>query len=375
MNNPQPQSPLHPQSRPTSRSRCRCTLWLAWVFLTLAPSSALAESVILTLKNGDRISGTLVSESKDRVVLRSPNFGKLKVPADQISTRDFPERPKPAPAIAVTPPPANAPKVPTPESPASSPKATAAPTSVPVAQTNRIAQTRLQRLAPDWLDPFMTNWHGNIQVGLDLGYGTADRQTYYANGSATHAYGRIRNFADLRASYGFVNEIQSAERIDGSWKLDVDMGQKRRIYVYNQAGGGYDRIRKLDIQYQEGVGLGYKILQQPKRILSVEAGGQYQFLDYSDASLTADRSILSLRLGESFTWSIAGKLNLTHRAAFMPNLENFNDFRFRFELGLSYPLFKRMTLNLNLLDDYDSSPPLGVDKNELQLQSTLGYTF
>lgn len=221
----------------------------------------------------------------------------------------------------------------------------------------------------------MTNWHGNIQIGLDLGYGTTDRQTYYANGSASHSYGRIRNFADLHTSYGFVNEVQSAERIDGSWKLDVDLGQKRRIYVYNQAGGGYDRIRKLDRQYQEGVGFGYKILQKPKMVLSGEAGAQYQFLDYSPASSTADRSIMSIRLGESFTWNIAGKINLTHRAAFMPNVEDFNDFRTRFELGLSYPLFKRMTINLNLLDDYDSSPPLGVDKNELQLQSTLGYTF
>lgn len=221
----------------------------------------------------------------------------------------------------------------------------------------------------------MTNWHGSIQIGLDLGYGTADRQTYYANGTASHSYGRIRNFADLHAAYGFLNEVQSAERIDGSWKLDVDLGQKRRIYVYNQAGGGYDRIRKLDRQYQEGVGLGYKILQKPKLVLSGEAGAQYQFLDYSPGSLTTDRSIMSIRLGESFTWNIAGKLNVTQRAAFMPNVEDFNDFRTRFELGLSYPLFKRMTINLNLLDDYDSSPPPGVDKNELQLQSTLGYTF
>jgi putative salt-induced outer membrane protein len=185
----------------------------------------------------------------------------------------------------------------------------------------------------------------------------------------------MRNFADLHAAYGFVNEVESAERIDGSWKLDIDLGQKRRIYVYNQAGGGYDRIRKLDLQYQEGVGVGYKVIQQPKMVLSVEAGGQYQHLDYSPTVITADRNILSIRLGESLTWNIAGKINLTHRAAFMPNIEDFGDFRMRFELGLSYPLFKRMTINLNFLDDYDSAPPIGVDKNELQLQSTLGYTF
>ena len=34
-----------------------------------------------------------------------------------------------------------------------------------------------------------------------------------------------------------------------------------------------------------------------------------------------------------------------------------------------------MTLNLNVIDAYDSAPPPKVDPNDLQIQSTVGLTF
>jgi len=351
------------------REILRLGLFLVWAMF---PALA-ADSTTLVLKNGDRISGIILSENANRVVLQSAVAGKLKIPIDQISSREKPLAAKPAVAqpspASVSPsdtiqPPVNASGV---------PKLSPSPT--PAGPTNWVSQTWLQGYMPDLLDPFMTNWHGGIQIGLDLGYGTTDRQTYYANGNATHSYGRIRNFADLHAAYGFLNKVQSSERIDGSWKLDVDLGARRRIYIYNQIGAGYDRIRKLDRQYSEGVGFGYKILQKPKMILSGETGGQYQLMDYAPDSLFADRHIVSIRFGEVFSWTISNKLTVNQKAAFVPNVQEFGDFRMRFELGLSYPLLKRMTINLNFLNEYDSSPPPGVDSNDLQLQSTLGITF
>lgn len=343
---------------------------------------AIATEVILVLKNGDRISGSLVSESASRVVLKSPVAGKLKIATDQIARREDPAALKaaaaaaaqaaaPAQAAATAKPANTSPPVPVPAAPAMAKTPAAAPL------TNQVAasQTWLQTFAPAILDPFLTNWHGNIQMGMDLGFGTTDRQTFYGNATATHSYGRIRNFADFRTAYGLVNKVNSAERTDGSWKIDVDLGQKRRIYLYNQIGAGYDKIRLLDLQFQEGAGVGYKILQRQRLILSGEFGGQAQLFDYAPISQISDRHILSVRLGESLTWSISDKLKLTQKAAFMPNVEDFGDYRARLDFGLSYPLLKKVTININIVDEYDSNPPPGVDKNDLQIQSTVGIVF
>jgi putative salt-induced outer membrane protein len=169
-----------------------------------------------------------------------------------------------------------------------------------------------------------------------------------------------------------VNNVESANRMDGSLKTDVDLAEKRRLYVYNQGGAGYDVIRLVNLEFNEGAGMGYKILQRPKMVLNSELGMQYQFQDFKNS---ADRSYFSLRLGENMTWKVMDKLSITQRLAYTPDIEDFGEFRVRLELGLSYPLFKRVTLNVNVVDQYDSKPANGVDRNDLQVQSTVGVTF
>ena len=56
-------------------------------------------------------------------------------------------------------------------------------------------------------------------------------------------------------------------------------------------------------------------------------------------------------------------------------MDNPSDVRARLDLSIIYPVLKHMTLNLNVIDAYDSAPPPKVDPNDLQIQSTVGLTF
>lgn len=332
-----------------------------------------AEPVVLTLKNGDRISGELTAEDDSKVTVRSPFAGKLRIAKSEIARRERPQAPAPvaappaaAPSTAVVPP-ATAAKTPPPV-PAGKPSAPVASAPVPAGDL----PGGLARYVPGWTRPFLTNWHGNVQLGMDVGFGTTDRKTFYVNGSASHAYERIRNLADFHVAYGSLNAVQSANRMDGSLKTDLDLGRTRRLYVYNQGGTGYDEIRHVSLEFHEGAGLGYKVLQRPKLILNGETGMQYEHQTYLNAP---QRSFVSLRLGENMTWKVSDKLSVTQRLAYTPDIGDFGEFRVRFDLGVSYPLFKRVTVNLNVIEQYDAKPPLGVDRNDLQVQSTLGITF
>ncbi len=336
----------------------------------LASLSLRAEPVVLTLKNGDRISGELTAEDDSKVTVRSPVVGKLRIAKSEISRRERPQAPAPvaAPPSAAVPVVAAA-KTATP-APAGKPAASvaAAPAAVPAGKL----PGGIARYVPGWTRPFLTNWHGNVQLGMDLGFGTTDRQTFYVNGSASHAWNRVRNLADFHVAYGSLNGVQSANRMDGSLKTDLDLGRSRRLYVYNQGGTGYDEIRHVALEFHEGAGLGYKILQRPKLILNGEMGMQYEHQTYLN---TPERSFVSLRFGENLTWKVSDKLSVNQRLAYTPDIGDFGEFRVRFDLGVSYPLFKRVTLNLNVIEQYDAKPPRGVDKNDLQVQSTLGITF
>lgn len=325
---------------------------------------ARAETVIVTLKNGDRLTGELKSENADRLVLKSPLAGTVKIPKSEISKREPLNPPVAvAPPVAAKPAPGPAP------APAGKPPE---PALTAAKGTNAPPVALVRRWIPDWLVPYTTNWHGNIQLGMDLGFGTADRQTFYGNASATHAYNRIRNTVEYHVAYGTLNDVESANRMNFRGKTDFDFGTKRRIYVYNTGGIGYDEVRRVDLEFDEGAGLGYKFIERPKFTLRGELGGQYQNIDYITAG---DKSYLSIRVAENLSWRVSDKLTLSQGLTFLPNISELSDYRVRFELSASYPLFKRVNISLNLIELYDSDPPPRVDANDLTIQSTVGISF
>lgn len=329
---------------------------LTFVFGSLAiTSSAMGGPIVLILRNGDRISGDLQAEDSQRVVLRSAIAGKLRIPKDQIERRELPS--PPATAVAGAP---------------VKPSATPSPRAGTAAKNTVTNAPVVSEHFFGFLHPWSTNWHGNFQIGSDLGFGTSDRQTFYANITATHSYRRLRNNLELHSIYGVLNAVESANRIDGLWKVEFDLGQRRRLYAYHQAGGGYDEIRKIDRQLQDGVGMGYKVIEKPRLKFNGELGAQYQQFEYRD---TTGKGVYSVRFGENLAWNPIDRVQVTHRFAFMPNIEDFGDYRWRLDLGFAYPVFKRVTLNLNVVDEYEVAPARRVDSNDLQIQSTVGFVF
>ena len=347
-----------------------CAFWGS-----LAIGLTLAAPVVVILSNGDRLTAEIISETNDQVVLKSAVFGELTVPKTQISRREaIPTLPgasekKP---VVVTPP---------------SAKSLVVVTNGPALKPYSVADPR--HYFPGWMRPLTTNWHGNLQLGMDLGFGTTDRKTFYANAAATHAYDRFRNSLTYRAAYGTAEtpvngttprgSILTADSMEGLWKTDFDLATKRKIYLYHQAGGGFDEVRRYDLRFEEGMGVGYKLVDQVRLKINLETGIQFQHLRYKNGPhlLPAlhDTDIWSVRLGENLTWTPLNKLKVTQRVQITPNVKDTSEFRARLELGLSYPLFKRVTLNLNAFDEYDSKPAAFVENNQLQVQSTVGVTF
>ena len=340
--------------------------------------SGWASPIILHLKNGDKVTGELVSESSRWVVLKSPVLGRVKIVPEDVSRREIPgaDKPKTA-AVAAGSPPAGGKPTPSPSSPSAPP----APLT-----TNSIV---LSKKAPSWVEPWLTNWHGNIQIGMDLVFGTTDRQTFYANATLDHVYNRMRNHLTLRSAYGITEtpvspstpngSVETANSLEGLVKTDFDLGKRRKIYLYHQAGGGFDAIRRYDVRIEEGAGVGYKLVEGRRWTVNAEVGAQFQHFAYRNGPTLLpylpDHDTVSARFGENIVWKITEKFRVTERLQFTPNVEDVGDFRARFELGISYPLLKRVTLNLNLFDEYESRPAAFVENNQLQVQSTVGVTF
>src|SRR5690349_5195277 len=116
---------------------------LAVAGMWLAGFSIFAQTVSFELKNGDRITGSVLSETNNRVLLSNALSREIIIPLSEISKRTAQN------------PPTN--------------------TAVAVVSTNALAKTNHVALAKAvavtnrfFSSPLLKNWHGDVQVGADL---------------------------------------------------------------------------------------------------------------------------------------------------------------------------------------------------------------
>lgn len=314
----------------------------AFASLGLLAAKSEAQDIYVHLRSGDRITARLLSQETNHIVIGTSWAESLSVPISTISGFETIEGenlytgPQPAP-------------------PAKPSVASAKSPSPTVPKSIR----------------------ANLQLGSDIQSGARDRQLLYARLKASYEqpYKRdpkkfFRTFADYSADYGETENVKSANRMTGSLKTDFDINN--RSYFYNVGSGGYDEIRKIDAHYEVGPGLGYHLIKAPTIELDIEGGANYQA---QLRSAGGNLDSIFLRVAEDSTWKLAPKLSFSEKFEFFVNAEDFSQYRFRFDSNLSYKLIENLSLNLTLIDLYDTDPAPAVDRNELQIRSSIGITF
>lgn len=300
-----------------------------WLLLASAAllNSVFAQDLVLHLRNGDRISGTLVSESKNSITIATAYAEQVTVLTQHITRRDL------LPAVVSVPvsgtnsttssaTSGTASVKPTPPAkPPAGAITAAAPSSTvkPATNTapNPAASAAAKTNQPSGFRKFLDDWKGEAQIGVNLGFSEKDRQLYTGRFKATHSRQSLRNILDYSASYGRTEGILSDNRMDGSWKVEYDIS--KRFLLYNAAGAGYDEIRRIDLQYDVGPGFGYKWISKTNFVLKTELGGNYQEQFFDNDT---HKRRYSLRLAEDFWWQLNGKLRWDEKLEFFPRVDD-----------------------------------------------------
>jgi putative salt-induced outer membrane protein YdiY len=315
-----------------------------------------AEMVVLNLKSGDRVAGVILSETTNTIVLSNAWSAALSVPVAAIEHRGV----QPSEAEATLAAGTNAPVATTGSTEASAP-ATAA-----MIDGGSVGKPKTPR-----------RWQGKVDFGLDTTFGTSEAQNFFGGASLTYSvpYQQspqrfFRTIANASGSYGRANGVISADQVLGSLKADFDLGAN--FYAYNLGGAGYDTVRKIDLQWELGPGLGWHAFKQERFVLDFETGGQYLA---RDLSVGEDTHSVFLRFGENLTWQIAPRITLKQNFAYLPQSTEFSDYRLRFDSTVEFGILQNLSLNLSVVNLYDSNPAQAVEPNQLQIRSTLGVNF
>ena len=334
-------------------------VWSALAVVALAlllQAPAAGQDVIVHLKNGDRLTGRFLSETTNSVRLTNSFLGNFEVPLSEISRREVVVPPA-APIVTNAPPvvppittSTNAvvavpPKEPKP------PLSPANPEATPIAST------------PSY-------WKHDLRFGVNLRYATKDSHEFLSILKSTYGKAPFRHIFDVNFKYGRVEDALAANSLAASEKTEYQLSPKS--YVFGLIGGGYDEIRKIDYQFEVGPGYGIELLKLTNFVWKSEIGFNFQQQNRADETR---QNTYSVRIAEIFAWRVWDKLTADLKAEYFQNLDEFGEYRLRIESTLRYPVSKRLSLNLDVIDLYDTRPPQDVSNNDLQIRSTIGVTF
>lgn len=157
-----------------------------------------------------------------------------------------------------------------------------------------------------------------------------------------------------------------ATGLRGDWK------PAGRLLVYGLVNFDRNRFANIDRRFEEGLGLGYTLVERPQHRLTTELGGQFvQQRNLDDVS----DEFLAGRVAELYRYTFRENAYFEERFEYLPNLETNEDYRVNGEVSLVAPLSRRLSLKLGYVVRFDNLPEPGAEKTDRFFTSGLQLAF
>jgi putative salt-induced outer membrane protein len=332
--------------------------------LLLGAVGASAADVI-ELANGDRISGTVVELKGGTLVMQVGDKGKVTVPWKEVTSIEMatPQRIKLASGDVV-------------EQATFVRQDDGVFVSAPALAGQRpVAPADIAGIAVPERPP----WEGFASV---LAAGTSGNSETLVLGARANL---LRDTEDDRLEfYG---------RGDFGQQEDPDTGEDETTVQKATGGVNYDYfflepwfvgaftqfdhdfLQDLVLRTRIGAGPGYRFIKTEDMELLGRAGIAYVNENYRDSSDTEDRSFVAAFLSERYRWTLSETQRLIQGLDITPNLEDFGDTLFHFDIAFQQDVAKGIFLDVSFADDYDTEPAEGRKKNDMTYGVGLGYRF
>jgi len=322
--------------------------------------SALAD--VVSLRNGDRLTGTIVRKETNELVLQTSFAGELKirwqdvehVAADRPIDVYLEDGRHFKGTIAVD----------------AEEKMTIQPSGdVPPAQFD-VAQVRWINPAPN-VSGEGVKWEGRFNVGAAETSGNTSTEKLHVNAEFIARTLKNRYTAGLEVNYGkSQGEVNESNSLSYA-KYDRFLSPK--WYAYLNGSAERDRFKDIELRSVLGAGSGYQFIETPRTNLSLEAGISNVHTDYI---LAPDENYPAARWALKYEQFVADtKMQFFHRHEALVGIADVNRSFIRSMTGLRMPVVEKVDATLQYNLDWDSNPAPGRVSTDRALLFTLGYQF
>ena len=331
-------------------------------------NSAMADQVVM--KNGDRVSGTIIKKDGKTLTIKTDQFGTVSAPWDQVETVRID-----APVTVVL---QDGKTVQGPvrsENGQVAVMAPGAPVSVPPAQVTAIRNADEQRAFERLLKPGWGQlWAGAATLGFAGTSGNAKTLTFTTGVNAARVTNSDKTslyFNTIKASALVAGRsADTAEAIRGGLGYDRNLNPRTFVNIFND--WEYDKFQNLDLRFVAGAGLGFHALKGERSILDLLGGAAY---NHSKFNTPLTRNAAEAYWGDDYAYKLSGATSLVQRFRMFNDLTNTGGYRVNFDIGASTKIGKWLSWNVSLSDRYLNRPAAGRKTNDFLYTTGLGVTF
>ena len=352
-----------------SHSHCfRPWVRVSLVSASLFLSAAWADQVVM--KNGDRVTGSIVKQDGKTITIKTDLFGVVTAPWDQVTSVKS-EQPvnvvlKDGRTLLGTLSTSDG-KV---EIGTRDTKVGVAPGDV-TGMRNADEQKSYERL----LNPGLLQlWSGGVNVGWAGTNGNAKTLTFTTalNAARVTNTDKTSIYFNLIKASALINgkSASTAQAVRGG--LGYDHNVSPRLFVNGFNDWEYDRFQNLDLRFVIGAGFGFHAVKGERGVLNLLGGADY---NHSSFSTPLTRNAAEAFWGDEYTLKLSSVSSLVQSFRMFNNLSDTGSYRVNVDLGITTKLRRWFTWNLALSDRYLSNPAPGRKTNDWLYTTGLGLTF
>ena len=300
----------------------------AWIFILISIAVMSTSGVYgdeVYLKNGDHLTGKILEETEDSVLLETEAMGELSIKKASV------ERVKRGDRAVV-------------------------------------------ESGPEVKKPDDIIWDRNFSMGYNRTSGNTDASQLNLDLSVN----RKRQFIDELTLRGNIycsssNKEMNSQKWFTSARYAFSFGEKKDWYNFYKLEVDHDRFANVDYRTLPSAGIGYWFYDRPDIKAMTEAAIGFEYTDYRDSQEDDDEVVLIPRA--YLEKNLYGDSRISQDLVLYSTPGDLDEYRLKSETTFTSPVSEEISLKLSVIDDYDSEPAGGAKKNDFRFISSLIYSF
>ena len=226
-------------------------------------------------------------------------------------------------------------------------------------------------------------WTGTFDLGFAQTQGNTDTKTFTLGANAVRATSRDKILVNYTEIYSSSNasgtKLTTANAKRGGIAYNLNVAPK--MYVFGLVNLENDQFQHLDLRFAPAGGVGYHAIKKPDTTLDLSLGASLD-QEFFTAPLGApagtggvSHSYAEILFGEEYNHKFTKTFSMHENLVMYPNLTKGGEFRLNFDISAVAAIKKWMSFQVSASDRYLTDPLPGLKTNDILFTTGLRFTF